>query len=124
MFVLVFLANTVLGVDILVSALLAALLVLLARCVHVSDLRRCVDLRLIVVIACSFALGAALDKTGVAAVAADYLQGWAGADPFMTLVLMYFPTGVFNELVTKHPGDIRLIPGALPATREHGGTPM
>src|SRR3546814_7304094 len=64
------LANTVLGVDILVSALLAALLVLLARCVHVSDLRRSVDLRLIVVIACSFALGAALDKTGVAAVAA------------------------------------------------------
>src|SRR3546814_9415959 len=43
---LMVLANTVLGVDILVSALLAALLVLLARCVHVSDLRRSVDLPL------------------------------------------------------------------------------
>src|SRR3546814_11470396 len=83
---LMVLANTVLGVDILVSALLAALLVLLARCVHVSDLRRSVDLRLIVVIACSFALGAALDKTGVAAVAADFLQGWEGAAPFLTMV--------------------------------------
>src|SRR5690606_39103298 len=61
---LMILANTLLGVDILVSALLAALLVLLAGCVHVSELRRSVDLRLIVVIACSFALGAALDKSG------------------------------------------------------------
>src|SRR3546814_16096192 len=96
------LANTVLGVDILVSALLAALLVLLARCVHVSDLRRSVDLRLTVVIACSFALGAAPVKTGVAAVAADYLHGWAGADPFMTLVLLSVAPGVFTQLATNH----------------------
>src|SRR3546814_15051691 len=102
------LANTVLGVYILVSALLAALLVLLARCVHVSDLRRSVDLRLIVVIACSFALGAALDKTGVAAVAADYLQGWAGADPFMTLVLMYVATVVFTEQIGRASGRERV----------------
>src|SRR5690606_29464730 len=50
-------ANTVFDVDILVSALVAALLVMLAGCVHVLELRRSVDLRLIAVIACSFALG-------------------------------------------------------------------
>lgn len=121
---LMVLANTVLGVDILVSALLAALLVLLARCVHVSDLRRSVDLRLIVVIACSFALGAALDKTGVAAVAAGYLQGWAGADPFMTLVLMYVATVVFTELVTNNAAAILMFPVAISAASGLGVDPM
>lgn len=118
------LANTVFGVDILISALLAALLVLLARCVHVSELRRSVDLRLIVVIACSFALGAALDKSGVAAVAAAYLQGWAGHDPLVTLVLFYVATVVFTELITNNAAAILMFPIAMSAAGGLGVNPM
>ena len=117
-------ANTVLGVDILVSALLAALLVLVARCVHVSELRRSLDLRLIVVIACSFALGAALSRSGVAAVAATCLRGWAGSDPFMTLVLVYVATVAFTELITNNAAAILMFPVAMSAATMLGVDPM
>ena len=121
---LMILANTVLGVDILVSALVAALLVLLARCVHVAELRRSVDLRLIMVIACSFALGAALDRSGVAALAATALGGLAGGDPFRTLVLVYVAAVVFTELVTNNAAAVLVFPIAVSAAATVGADPM
>ncbi|HET7655686.1 MAG TPA: SLC13 family permease [Luteimonas sp.] len=121
---LMVLANTVLGVDILVSALVAALLVLLARCVHVAELRRSVDLRLIVVIACSFALGAALEKSGVAALAAAHLGDLAAGDPFTTLVLVYVATVVFTELVTNNAAAVLMFPVAMAAAAAVGAAPM
>ena len=121
---LMVLANTVLGVDILVSALVAALLVLLARCVHVAELRRSVDLRLIVVIACSFALGAALEKSGVAALAASQLGALAAGDPFTTLVLVYVATVVFTELVTNNAAAVLMFPVAMAAAAAVGAAPM
>ena len=120
---LMILANTVLGVDILVSALVAALLVLLARCVHVAELQRSVDLRLIVVIACSFALGAALEASGVAAVAAAQLSGLAGGDPYMTLVLVYVAAVVFTEIVTNNAASVLMIPVAIAAAAAVGAPP-
>lgn len=121
---LMILANTVLGVDILVSALVAALLVLLARCVHVAELRRSVDLRLIVVIACSFALGAALERSGVAALAAMHLGSLAGGDPYMTLVLVYVATVVFTELVTNNAAAVLMFPIAIASAGAVGAAPM
>jgi len=121
---LMVLANTVLGVDILVSALLAALLVLLSRCVHVAELRRSVDLRLIVVIACSFALGAALESSGVATLAASRLGGLANGDPFTTLVLVYVATVVFTELVTNNAAAVLMFPIAVSAAEHLGVDPM
>ncbi|HEY0309750.1 MAG TPA: SLC13 family permease [Luteimonas sp.] len=121
---LMILANTVLGVDILVSALVAALLVLLARCVHVAELRRSVDLRLIMVIACSFALGAALERSGVAALAASALGGLAGGDPFRTLVLVYVAAVVFTELVTNNAAAVLVFPIAVSAAATVGADPM
>jgi di/tricarboxylate transporter len=121
---LMVLANTVLGVDILVSALVAALLVVLAGCVHVVELRRSLDLRLIVVIACSFALGAALDASGVAALAASHLSGLANGDPFVTLVLVYAATVVFTELVTNNAAAVLMFPIAVSAAATLGVDPM
>ena len=117
---LMVIANTVFGVDILVSALVAALLVLLAGCVQVLELRRSVDLRLIAVIACSFALGAALDRSGVAAVAASHLLDWAGGDPFRTLVLVYVAAVVFTELITNNAAAVLMFPIAMAAATQLG----
>ena len=121
---LMVIANTVFGVDILVSALVAALLVLLAGCVQVLELRRSVDLRLIAVIACSFALGAALDRSGVAAVAASHLLDWAGGDPFRTLVLVYVAAVVFTELITNNAAAVLMFPIAMAAATQLGVNPM
>lgn len=117
-------ANTVFDVEILVSALVAALLVLLAGCVHVLELRRSVDLRLIAVIACSFALGAALERSGVAAVAASHLLVWSGGDPFRTLVLVYVAAVIFTELITNNAAAVLIFPIAMASAAQLGSDPM
>lgn len=117
-------ANTVFGVDILLSALAAGLLVLAGGCVHLGELRRSLDLRLIVVIACSFALGAALERSGVASLAAWQLKSWGGSDPFRTLVLVYVAAVVFTELVTNNAAAVLMFPIAVAAAEQLGVQPM
>ena len=118
------LSNTLLGVDILWSAAAAAGLAVALGCVGLQELRRSLDLRLIVVIASSFALGAALERSGVAALAGGLLSGWAGADPFLTLVLVYVTAVLFTELLTNNAAAVLAFPIALAAARQLGVDPM
>jgi len=117
-------ANAVFGVDILVSALVAAALMVVAGCVGLAELRRSMDLRLIVVIACSFALGAALQRTGVAALVAAHLKDWAAGDPYWTLVLVYVATVLATELITNNAAAVLMFPIALAAATQLGVQPM
>ncbi len=118
------LANSVFGVDILWSATIAAVAAVALRCVGLNELRRSLDLRLIAVIACSFALGAAIDKTGVADLVAANLHGFASSDPFMTLVLVYVMAVVFTELLTNNAAAILMFPIGLSAATLLGVSPM
>src|SRR3546814_19972214 len=79
---------------------------------------------LIAVIACSFALGAAIDKTGVADIVAGVLGSWAGADPFWTLVLLYVVTVLFTELLTNNAAAVLMFPIGLAAAQPLGVDPM
>lgn len=121
---LMVLANTLLGVPILWSAVAAAVAVLVARCVSLRELRDSLDLRLIAVIASSFALGAAIDKTGVADMVADALGNWANADPFWTLVFLYVVTVLFTELLTNNAAAVLMFPIGLAAANQLGVDPM
>jgi di/tricarboxylate transporter len=118
------LANTLLGVDILYSALAAAILAVATGCVGVEELRRSLDLRLLVVIASSFALGAAMHASGVAAAVAAQLGGWAGADPFLTLVLVYVMAVLFTELLTNNAAAVLMFPIGISAAAQLGVAPM
>jgi di/tricarboxylate transporter len=113
-------ANTLLGVDIFVSALVAALAMLLTGCLGLRDARHAVDWPLIVVIACAFAIGKALQTTGVAAVVAHALMHSAGGDPMITLILLYACTVVFTEVLTNNASAILMFPiGMEAATQLH-----
>src|SRR3546814_19617074 len=118
------LANTLFGVESLWSAVGAAVAVLLAGCVSFRELRESLDLRLIAVIACSFALGAAIDKTGVAAIVAGVLGSWAGADPFWSLVLLSVVTVLFTELLTNNAAAALMFPIVLVALKQLVEDPM
>ena len=121
---LMVLANTVLGVEILWSAVVAAVAVLLAGCVSFRELRNSLDLRLIAVIVCSFALGAAIDKTGIADIVAGGLGAWAGADPYWTLVFVYVVTVLSTELLTNNAAAVLMFPIGLAASQQLGVDPM
>ena len=121
---LMVLANTLGGIEILWSALAAALALLVARCVSFRELRESLDLRLIAVIACSFALGAAIDKTGIAEIVAGALGTWAGADPLWTLVFVYVVTVLSTELLTNNAAAVLMFPIGLAASQQLGVDPM
>ncbi|GAB1407339.1 SLC13 family permease [Thermomonas brevis] len=118
------LSNALLGVDMLWSALAAAVAVLASGSVRLEELRRSADVRLLVVIASSFALGAAAQQTGLAAAAGGVMGGLSGADPFWTLVVIYVATVLFTELLTNNAAAVLMFPVALSAAAQVGSEPM
>lgn len=117
-------ANVALHVDIFVSALLAGLAVLLSRCISLREARRAVDYRLIVAIACAFAIGVALSKTGVASAVAGVLMHLGAGDPFWTLVMVYVLTMAFTELLTNNAAAVLMFPIGLAASQQLGVSAM
>ena len=117
-------ANTLLRVNIFVSALAAALAMLATGCVRPGELRHAVDLRLIVVIACAFAVGRALDKTGVAAAVAHTLMQLADGRPFWTLALVYVTTVLFTEFLTNNAAAVLMFPIGITAASQLHVHPM
>jgi di/tricarboxylate transporter len=118
------LANSLLDVDILWSVTVAAIVVVAARCVGLAELRRSLDLRLLAVIALSFALGAAVEKTGVATMIAAGMKSFTASDPFLTLVIVYVMAVVFTELLTNNAAAILMFPIGLSAANQLGVDPM
>jgi di/tricarboxylate transporter len=117
-------ANAALHVDIFISALLAALAVMVTKCINFRDARRAVDYPLIVAIACAFAIGLALSKTGVASAVAGVLLGVGGGDPFWTLVMVYLLTMIFTELLTNNASAVLMFPIGLAASQQLGVNAM
>lgn len=118
------LANTVLGVDILLSASCAAVLVIASGCVNWRDALKAIDLPLLTVIGCSFALGAATEDTGLSSIAASQLLGFASDDPFWSLVLVYVAAVLFTELLTNNAAAVLVFPIAMAVSSRLGVSPM
>ena len=100
-------------VSILEAALVAGGMMLALRCVPASKARRYIDLSVLVVIAASFALGAALTKTGAAAAIAETITMIDGLSPWLALVLIYLLTVIFTELITNNAAAVLMFPIAV-----------
>ncbi|MDO6565150.1 SLC13 family permease [Amphritea sp. 1_MG-2023] len=99
--------------SILEAAILAAGVMLATRCVSVSRARRNVDLSVLIVIAASFALGAAMVKTGNARMIAEWVLFHDGISPWQALIVMYLMTVLFTELITNNAAAVLMFPVAM-----------
>lgn len=106
--------------SILEAALLAGGGMLVTRCVPASKARRYVDLSVLVVIAASFALGAAMTKTGAAAQVAQWLLLIEDLAPWAALALVYLMTVVFTELITNNAAAVLMFPIAVAVAEQLG----
>ena len=97
----------------LVSAMVAAALMLITRCVSIETARKSIDWDVLLAIAASFALGTALDKSGAAKMIAESTSALAGGSPLYSLVLIYFITLVVTELITNNAAAALMFPFAL-----------
>jgi di/tricarboxylate transporter len=105
------------------AALLAAGLMIITECTDGRVARRAPDWQVLVVIATSFGIGAALEKTGAASLIAGGLIGLAGGDPWLTLALVFLATALLTSLATNNVAAVLVFPIALQAAETMGAAP-
>jgi di/tricarboxylate transporter len=117
---------TAAGLDVismLNASLLGAGIMLLTGCLSVSQAEKSLDLTVLITIAASFALGAALEKTGVAAVLAENIVGLSGGRPWLLLLLTYAAVSLMTETITNNAAAVIMVPIVLAMTAQAGLNP-
>ena len=117
-------AVTVGWLSMLESALLAAGLMIITGCTNGRTARRAPDWQVLVVIATSFGIGAALEKTGAAGLVAGGLIGLADGDPWTTLALVYLATSLLTSVATNNVAAVLMFPIAVQAAASVGASPL
>ncbi|NBC49036.1 MAG: SLC13 family permease [Gammaproteobacteria bacterium] len=100
-------------VTMLEAALLAAGAMILTRCTPDRIARRAPDWQVLIVIATSFGIGAALEKTGAAALLAGATIDLAGGVPWLALALLFAAAAVLTALATNNVAAVLLFPVAV-----------
>ncbi|NKN33674.1 SLC13 family permease [Marichromatium bheemlicum] len=102
------------------AALLAAGSMILTGCTSGRIARRAPDWQVLVVIATSFGIGAALEKTGAAALLAGGLIGLADGQPWPALGLVFVATALLTSLATNNVAAVLVFPIAVETARTMG----
>ncbi|WP_288365964.1 SLC13 family permease [uncultured Marinobacter sp.] len=106
--------------QIMEAAFLAAGAMILTGCLTASRARRSIDLPVLVVIAASFALGAAMTATGAANWLARAILEFGPLTPWLALVLVYALTALFTEMITNNAAAVLMFPIALAISEQLG----
>lgn len=110
--------------DMVTAALIGAGLTLATGCMSLAAARKSIDTQVLIVIACSFALGKALDQTGAAAAMAHGVLSLAGNNPWMVLALGYIVTSIMTEVITNNAAAVLMYPILTAAANSMGVSPM
>lgn len=103
-----------------VAALTLAVLMVVTRCLTVSEARNALDLRILITIAAALGLGYALHRSGAASMIAEGLTSAVGDHPVLLLAVVYVLAMFFTELVSNNAVCAMLLPLAI-AVAEVGG---
>ncbi len=95
------------------SATLAAALMLCSGCVNPEEARRSIDYQVLLVIACAFALGLAIQKVGLSDFIALQALTITKGEPWLVLAMIYFLTVLLTEMITNNAAAIVMFPIAL-----------
>ncbi|MGB5650269.1 MAG: SLC13 family permease, partial [Sedimenticolaceae bacterium] len=97
------------------AALVAAGLMLVSGCTSAQVARQSPDWQVLVVIATSFGIGAAMQNSGAAGMLADSIIGLAGGNPWSTLALVFATTALLSAVATNNVAAVLSFPIALSA---------
>ena len=110
-------------VSMLDAALIAVGVMMATGCLTISQAEKSLELPVLITIAASFALGAALQKTGVAAALALANVELSGGRPWLLLVLIYAAVSLLTEVITNNAAAVIMVPLALAITQQAGLDP-
>ena len=111
-------------VPMVAAAMVAAGVVVATRCISSSEARRSIEWESLLLIAASFGLARALEKTGLAAAIADTTIQAAGDDPRIVLAAIYFVAMLFTELMSNNAAAVLTFPIAWQTAADLGVNPM
>lgn len=103
-------------ISMLNAALIGAVMMILTGCCSVSQAERSLDLTVILTIAASFALGVALQQTGVADVIATGIVSLSQNQAWLMLVMTYIAVSVLTEVITNNAAAVLMLPIVLELT--------
>ena len=101
--------------DILTSALLAALTMIATRCCTMAEARRSIDWGILLVIGAALGIGLALETSGAASAIAKGMLQLAGGQPLLALAAIYLATMICTELITNNAAALLMFPIAWEA---------
>lgn len=105
------------------AALLGATLMIVFGCCSVIQAQKAVDIPVVLTIASSFALGAALQQTGAATYVAEGILGMSHGHVLLAILLVYFAVSVLTEVITNNAAAVLVIPIVLSMTTTMGVAP-
>ncbi|MBP6057097.1 MAG: SLC13 family permease [Nitrosomonas sp.] len=100
------------------AALIGAGLMVMTGCCSASQAEKSLDLTVIITIAASFALGMALEKTGVAKYLAENIVDLSGGRPWLLLILTYITISILTEVITNNAAALLMLPIVLEITQK------
>ena len=92
------------------ASLIAAGAMVALGCCSMAQAEKSLDLSIILTIAASFALGAALQTTGVAHYLAMHVVAFSDGKPWLLLVLTYICVSILTELITNNAAAVLMLP--------------
>jgi len=113
-FLLMILVATVGIADILVSGMVAMLLMVLTGCLRLREAYRSIDVKILILIIGTIALGEALSKTGAADLyTAIMLKPLVGMSPYIVLSAFILLTSLLSLFISNNSTAVLLMPIAL-----------
>jgi di/tricarboxylate transporter len=95
------------------AALIAAVAMLVTRCCAGDSARRTVDYPILIVIAATIGIGTALQKTGLAALAASGVADLSHSSPWLALATLYTATMIATEVLSNNTAAVLMFPIAM-----------
>lgn len=110
--------------DIVLAALVGALLMVFTRCLTLRQAYLAVDWRIVILIGGTLALGTAMEKTGTANAIADSLVAWSGPlGPVALIAVLYLLTMGMTEIMSNNATAALLTPIAISIAHQGGWDP-
>jgi di/tricarboxylate transporter len=123
-FVALLVAMTTGVIPILLSSALAAVLMIASGCLSAGEARRSIEWQVLITIAASFGVGAALKNSGLATVMASSLvDSTAVWGPVAALAVFYLLGSVLTEMITNNAVAVLLFPFCLETARLYDVNP-
>ncbi|SDM18382.1 TrkA-C domain-containing protein [Franzmannia pantelleriensis] len=106
------------------AAMLGAALAVISGCCTIGAAKRGLDTQVLLTIAASFGLGAALESSGAAAYLAGGALGLADGNPLLLLIGTYLLVALLTELVTNNAAAVITFPIVMASAESLGVNPM